>query len=297
MYNLYALERNSWKARARDRRKIKEQRIETDYLAPDTAEEIIAALSQMERWMKAAGWDKPTDRPAETITPDNEDPEYELEGEDEVLPASGLERRSRSTVLLKPRRAWAAYREMLLYYSLKTLADYLEEKKELTYAAFANEMAAGPRITEWVNLGGQITPAFRVDELRKKIRQGEIDSWEGIHAAYDGMAAAYALDRARHAWEVYRYLEMDVSGKHPLEKSGRFKKELETLKSLRGFIARQVYLSRAKDFSDPFRAVTYRNREEMEQVVGTAGDNSFVKYVRERTQLAEESLEKLSRRL
>ncbi|MDR0323565.1 MAG: DUF4954 family protein, partial [Treponema sp.] len=41
LHNLYALERNSWKVKNRDRRKIKIQRIENDYLAPDTAEEII----------------------------------------------------------------------------------------------------------------------------------------------------------------------------------------------------------------------------------------------------------------
>jgi hypothetical protein len=55
MYNLYALERNSWKATDRDKRVVKVQHIETDYLAPDTAEEIIAALARMEGWFEAAG--------------------------------------------------------------------------------------------------------------------------------------------------------------------------------------------------------------------------------------------------
>ena len=165
-------------------------------------------------------------------------------------------------------------------------------------------MTAGntQRVSEWVNLGGQITPAFRVDELREKIRKREIDSWQGIHASYDEMAAAYTLDRARHAWEVYRCLKTGfypgaAAADHPLMNPGCFLGEIETLIFLCRLIAERVYLSRAKDFSDPFRSVTYRNREEMRQVAGTAADNTFVNVVRERSRQREEDLSKLSKRI
>ena len=62
-------------------------------------------------------------------------------------------------------------------------------------------------------------------------------------------------------------------------------------------ISEQVYRSRAKDFESPFRGITFRNKEEMEQVVGTAKDNSFVKIVKERTKSFEAALKKLSERL
>ena len=278
MHNLFALERNSWKSHARDLRKTKKQHIETDYLAPDTAEEIIAALSQMELWMK------------------------DLSDEDDLLPAAGLERQRTNTVLLKPRRAWDAYRQMLLYYTLKTLADYLEERPDLSFAAFVTEMenstgTCSGRVSEWVNLGGQIVPAFRLDELRERIRRGDIDSWKGIHACYDEMAAAYPLDRARHAWEVYRYLEGDKAGSHPLEQNEAFRKALEGLIIINRLIAEQVYKNRVKDLSDPFRKACYRNKEEMEQVLNTAEANSFVKLIQERTKLRQTSTERLMERL
>jgi len=114
------------------------------------------------------------------------------------------------------------------------------------------------------------------------------------------MAAAYPQDTARHAWEVYRYLKTqpaDSAAAHPLENPECFKKELKTFIKLRRSIAEQVYLSRAKDFSEPLRTVTYRNREEMEQVVGTAINDPFVMLVREQAKLEKERLEKLSRRL
>ena len=302
MYNLYGLERNSWKTQTRDKRKLKKQHIQTDYLAPDTVEEIITALSHMENWMKTAGV-------SPDFSADNSGPENNPHDEDEALSVTGFERHHRSAVLLKPRHAWAAYREMLLYYALKTLVDYLvNDTQALSYTAFAAKMEEGTRarVSEWVNLGGQIVPAFRIDELRGKIQRKELDSWKSIHACYDEMAAAYPLDTARHAWEVYRYLKTGPASlgagsgdaaTHPLENPGCFKKELETFIKLRRFIAEQVYLSRAKDFSEPLRTVTYRNREEMEQVVGTALNDPFVMLIREQAKLEKERLEKLSRRL
>ena len=40
MYNMYAIARNAWKYKDRDKRFDKTQLIEFDYLAPDTVEEI-----------------------------------------------------------------------------------------------------------------------------------------------------------------------------------------------------------------------------------------------------------------
>ncbi|MDR0496963.1 MAG: DUF4954 family protein [Treponema sp.] len=313
MYNLYALERNSWKAGARDKRKIKKQHIETDYLAPDTAEEIIAALSQMEHWMRASGMSGErakgkkkshwvSGEPHGHFSKDNEDPEYYLHFVDNFVKADGLERHSRNSVILKPSHAWAAYHEMLLYYALKTLADYLVKEPLLSYPDFVNQMeAGGDRVSEWVNLGGQIVPAFRVDELRGQIRSGEIDSWDGIHAAYGRMAEAYSSDRAHHAWEVYRYLEKHPSSsdgkRHPLHDPAGFREELEILIHLRQLITEQVFRSRAKDFENPFQSITYRNKEEMEEVIGTAENNSFTKLVREQAKLWEDSIKELSVRL
>ena len=283
MHNLHALERNSWKSAARDKRKIKKQFIETDYLAPDTAEEIIAALSLMENWMKAKT------------------------GDYHVLEASGFERRKRGTVLLKPREAFLAYHQMLRYYAAKTLADYLLERPELSHADFVNEMESEnpeSRITEWVNLGGQIAPAFRVDELRRKIGNGEIDSWEKIHASYSEMANVYPLDKARHAWNVYLYIEKNNGEStrgsptsHPLREISYFKNELKALINIRRFISEQVYLTREKDFKGHFRSITYRNKEEMERVVGNASQNKFAKLFEEKTIIEEERVKKLISRL
>ena len=292
MYNMYALERNSWKAIARDKRKIKKQRIEADYLAPDTVEEIITALMLMEEWMKEAGISY-----EEAYAAGNFPPLSSLPKEDNPISARGMEKNSRPEVLLKPLHAMAAYRQMLLYYSLKTIANYLEENETLSYNEFTGKMENGTaRVSEWVNLGGQIVPASRVDMLREKIRSSEINSWNGIHSSYDDMAAEYPLDRARHAWEVYRYLKGNAA-EHPLKKAENFKEELNTLVLINRFIAEQVYKSRVKDYDDPFRSMTYRNTEELNMILGNVENNSFIKLVNERVKTTEESAKKLRERL
>jgi hypothetical protein len=62
----------------------------------------------------------------------------------------------------------------------------------------------------------------------------------------------------------------------------------------RRWITEQVYITRAKDFKDPFRVVTYRNREEMDKVVGTLEDNPFIRLVREEGERFEALLKNLT---
>jgi hypothetical protein len=306
LYNLYALERNSWKAADRDRRKHKVQHIEMDYLAPDTAEEIMGALELMKTWMEEAGIPAPADVPAvqpqSPQPPDDEDPEYAyIPRSDEEIIAHGLERHRRSTVLLKPRRAWLAYREMLRFYGMKTLIDHFTSRPDLTLPdLIAGITAPDPewegairdgRVQDWVNLGGQIAPAFRVDALRAGIRQGRHAAWSSIHEGYDRMAVIYPLDRLRHGWSILRFLwGAEENGKpHPARDACAFKAEIAWTLEIQKKITEEVYRSRAKDFHDPFRGITYRNREEMEAVVGQAEQNFFVKESREKLRRFEET--------
>jgi hypothetical protein len=278
-HNLYALERNAWKARTRDNRAIKVQHIETDYLAPDTAEEIIAALTLLEGWLGEAGY-SPGD----------------MAGSNEIsyvrmIPCRAMEKSKRHQVIIKPLEAIAAYRQMLRWYAAKTLAVFLNERPEQD----CNKLAApGERISAWVNMGGQIVPAFRVDQLRRDIGAGKLRGWDEIHQAYDHWQEEYPLDKANHALSVLAMLEGTSAGAIT---AALLKQELAASVETHKWITHQVYKTRAKDYHDPFKKATFRNPAEMEQVLGKIDESAFVRLSRAENKSYEEMVAKVLSRL
>jgi hypothetical protein len=325
LHNLYALERNSRKSRDRDLRKIRVQHIETDYLAPDTAEEIIAAIAYLDDCLarggilprgQAQGPGAAAVTSGTAVSGTCEAPgvsgtagAHLQPGDVSQLPARGLERGKREEVLLKPLRGRAAYRRMLHYYVVQTLSLWLAERPELDFPGFARTLegeinspegegpepgrSPGRPLREWVNMGGQLVPAFRVDRLRRDIGEGKIASWEEIHQRYREWQDRYPLDRLCHAWGIYGSL--GTPGEAP--SLSRFIDDLETAVETKRWIAAQVYTSRAKDFHDTFRQITYRTAAEMEQVIGKLEENPFIIRIREETRVFEETARGLIARL
>lgn len=313
MYNLYALERNAWKAESRDRRAVKIQRISTDYLAPDTAEEILYAMGLLELWTGRAavrsGGEDPGAYTEETLrqfgrnllaAEENRMTGLEVYGE-------GLERHKRPALILKPRKAWRAYNRMLRYYVLKALLAYAEAHPDTELHQLFTELdtirreRGEKRETLWVNLGGQIAPASRVDALRQEIGEGKLASWDEIHARYEAMADQYPLDAACHAWAVLMDLP-PLDGENPFTAKALLRGSgLKTLitwgRETRRWIESEVYKSRAKDYRDTFRKLTFRNEEEMVAVLGRVEDNPFIKMARTETETFEKRLDALEKRL
>jgi hypothetical protein len=275
IYNLYALERNSWKAKNRDRRKIKLQRIETDYLAPDTVEEIISALSFLSSWLGEASF----------VFTKTDDMIHHVH-------CRNLERSKRGQVIIKPLEATASYRQMLHYYAVKTIAAYFDSQPDLNYVNFCETLGSPvpqERIKEWVNAGGQIVPAFRIDKLRKEIVEGKYKNWDEIHSVYALWEQAYSLDKCRHAWAMLALF--NETDKAP--DTAMFKKELTAVLDIRRWIDRMIYESREKDYRNPFKKATFRNLQEMEKVLGKPDDNSFLRIVRKESEVFSEMIERV----
>ena len=282
MHNLYALERNSWKTKNRDKRKIKIQRIESDYLAPDTAEEIIYALNILEGWLREAGLS-----PADNYNVDKKSVRR--------IYCRQFENSKREQIIMKPFDAIAAYRQMLRYYAVKTIAFFYDSNPELDYKGLCKILNTDehlPRINDWVNAGGQIVPAFRFDRLRKEIGEGKYKNWNEIHHQYDLWDESYQLDKCRHAWAVLAYLrETNIP-----PDAAAFKNELDAVAEIRNWIEKQIYESREKDYHNHFKKATFRSQKEMEQVLGKPEDNPFIKIVRRESAVFSEKIERLKRR-
>jgi len=131
---MYALARNSWKFHKRDKRKGKFQNIEFDSLAPDTIEEIFNACQLLEIWTAKASLRSKGDS-----TDDKNDTELAKIGRGLLLGAEeqvncleilgeNMEKSKRKLVILKAYKAYHAYRDMLHYYAVKNLLEYLKNK-------------------------------------------------------------------------------------------------------------------------------------------------------------------------
>jgi hypothetical protein len=268
LYDLYALLRNETKFQSRDKRCRKETLIEYSPFAPDTAEEIIAALGLLERWTGPSVRD-------EAAAP----------GE---VRAEGIENSGRPTVVKRPARSFRAYREMLLWYGASVVLDYAAEsgiqaaEREL-HAALAARLGGIPRETRWENLGGQLVSQGSLEELLARVAKGEIPTWRDMHREYARLAGAYPLEKARHAWAVLAWLAATEGGalcganteSAALDK-GAFADLLERFALLSERVEEGVYLSRKKDYENKFRRATFRSDAEAEAVLGSPESNSFV---------------------
>ncbi|MCX5656114.1 MAG: DUF4954 family protein [Planctomycetota bacterium] len=284
LYNMYALARNTWKFQNRDKRQRKVQKIECDALAPDTAEEIFEALDLLEQWTAKAHLRRKGE-PAEGMSAADlaalgrkllTAPPAETDGL-EVL-AEGAENSDRKVVVLKVRAAYHAYRQMLHYYAVKNLIAYMKENPSATLKGMTAALA-GARQRQWVNMGGQLVLAEDLAQLRSDIRSGKLQTWTAIHEAYEKLWQKYPLDKQRHALATLLAL-LGAEGLTPQTWAAA----LDEAVGIQQYVADQTYLSRKKDYDNPFRKIVYSTPEEMKAVLGTAEDNSFVKQVRKETQ-------------
>ncbi len=234
MYNMYAMDRNSKKFAARDKRVYKAQHVEFDNLAPDTAEEIIIGRDLLHLWTEEAYRD----------------------GKSEIL-AHGMEKGKRKTVILKAGEGYNAYRDMLVYYAMKTLEPVFGQNLP------DNGLAEGERVTRWVNIGGQLVAESDMKALIADIESGKLDSWDAIHKRFDILWENYPAEKQRHAYQVLCHL----SQKKSLD-SSEWNNYLAEYKRIIQYVADQKVLSRKKDDENEFRKMTYWNDAEMHAVLG-----------------------------
>lgn len=164
MYNMYALNRNIKKFAKRDKRFYKEQHIEFDPFAPDTAEEMLEGRKMLESSSFGA----------------------------ERLP---FEHGKRPVKILKAKEGFKAYGDMLLYYAMRVLTERFG--KELP-----DNSLSGVRETRWVNLGGQLVAGDDMDRLLDDIEVGRLTSWDDLKDRLDQLWDQYPEQKLRHAYQI-----------------------------------------------------------------------------------------------
>lgn len=279
LYNMYALARNAWKYVDRDKRINKTQPIEFNFLAPDSVNEIIQALSLLQlytgkAWLRKEGNHKKLT--AEEIRAigkkllDNDDPVvHQLE-----ILAEGFENTTRPVLLIKVAAAYRIYRELVVYYAAQQVLEYTQTHTIKSWEQLQEIIPAKPVISQWVNAGGQLILRTAIDKLIKQVHAGRVKSWNDIHAFYQQQAAGYGQEKLLHAFAALKEVH-GIQGKKATP--AVMKALLEQSIATKEWMAKGIYESRAKDYRNPFRQMVYESQEAMDKVVGKLSDNTFIK--------------------
>jgi hypothetical protein len=265
-HNMFAVVRNARKYRDRDRRVVKDQNIEYDFLAPDTAEEMLAGMALLRSAVEGRLGRKLTERDLASAEELDRSLDLHLDGLAYHRPA----------LILHPLRGYRWYRKMLSLYGARELKQVVAEAKEKgATGSLAEAVRAqiGEPCRSWENIGGQIMPSPTVARLLEGVKSGRIASWSGLHDAYQEAWAEYPAQRRSHGLQCVllamdrRLEELDAAlMRSILEESVSIQKEL----------LERAYASRRKDFENPFRRATFRNPREMEAVLGRLEDIPFL---------------------
>ena len=299
MYNMYALARNSWKYQDRDKHIQPIQKMEYDYLAPDTVNEMFEALSLFEYFTGKAFYkkEKPTENISEHLL--RKKGRELLQNNDEIvdsleIEAEGFENSKRKTVIIKVGQAYEIFVRMINYYGINHLMECIEKNKLNSVEEIQNFFSKKITRTEWVNAGGQLIQKNEMDNLRKKIREGKIQSWEHLHKIYEELAENYRQQKIMHAvaslCEIKNLKPGELAKK---DLNNLFNYAIET----KEWIAEKIYESRAKDYSNPFRKTVYENDMERDKVLGRLEDNSFIGNQRDELNIFKNKISLLKKKL
>jgi hypothetical protein len=246
MYNMYALERNAWKYEDRDRRTDKIQQLEYDYLAPDTINELFDAFKILNH-----------------LAPNEEG----------IATTSGYENTTRTIEIVKVPQSTALFNELIRYYGTMQLLNHFLTNKFRSFDEFKKTLSAKMQRSTWLNIGGQLIQQTEVETLKRNIKNGKVKSWEEVHSFYITEGGNYQRDKLYHAYTSL----LEILSITPRQfTADYFINLLQQAVATKTWMCKEIYESRAKDYTNPFRKMVYETTEEMNKVVGSLEDNSFI---------------------
>jgi hypothetical protein len=274
-HNLYALSRNVFKYKLRDKRIDPTRIIEYDYLAPDTVSEMIHGLQRMEEAVGSA-YLKANPKKKFSGAAQALGKELLLNKQTAIahleVKLFGVENGQRDVVLLRPERSYDLFRKLLRYHAVDQLLALWMKKPAKNFLLFRKRFADA-QLESWKNIGGQLMPESALQSLIRRVRQGKINDWPSIHAFYDAQALSYAPTKAKHA--VAAALYMDGLKPTGLTKKGLHAWVVEAMET-RIWMMGMITQSRAKDHQQAFRRMMYDTQKEMDQVIGKFSENTFI---------------------
>lgn len=318
IYNMFAIVRNKYKFKSRDKRLIKVQHIETDPLAPDSIQEVMWSLDRLieltERYLRLDS------EKQLSMTEYNPNPQMledfrvrinnsKTKEESLQIAKDYLHQNKQSKFIVtdhrcqkkfgakiyKTAQGYSEYRSIVKYFAVDSLMAWSTKKgRSVLTEDSILDLEKIPLYTKWSNVGGQIIPDELLDELFSKIKEGEIQNWDEVHKYYDQVQEDYTQYKARYSLYLLEELYSRPMSQFDPEIFSDIKKDVLAVSDN---MLSSSFSSREKDYTDFFRTITFRNKEEMEAVLGTINDSSFLQDLKVSTAEFNKSVETFFSRL
>jgi len=286
-YNLYALSRNAWKYKARDKRIEKFQRLEFDFLAPDSMMEVLKSVTILEELCGKAFYTKFPSEQEESTQSIRQKGKELLSSKDPIVKkldifATDWENSKRKIRLIKVAEAYTLFKQLIQYYPVYCLSEYYS-KADLSDRGFLKDLTSNlPTPDIWINVGGQLVPKLSMDQLIADVKEGGINSWNELHDRYKKLGKEYEVAKTKHAFSI-AFADQGIA---PIAFNiGQLEEMLEESKSFRQLMSENIYSSRKKDYDNPFRNMVYADEKERDQVLGSLEDNGFIHTEKEESQI------------
>ena len=112
-----------------------------------------------------------------------------------------------------------------------------------------------------------------VEKFKRLVKGTKIKTWEEVHQFYRDRGEDYEKDKLQHAYTSLLEILNITSKQFTPEK---FKDLLEKSVATKVWMGKEIYKTRAKDYTNPFRKMIYETNEEMNAVIGRLEDNQFI---------------------
>ena len=228
-HNMYALFRNNWKFQKRLGKTG--DGIEYRFMAPDTAEEVQKALDLLKEYKKK-------------------------------IPAFTMENSSRKVQILGIDEGIKAYKEMLLWYGVSTVLEWLGKPGVKADKYKDIPVDASKKTWGWTNVCGHLVCDVDLKQLVQDIEKGDFISWDDVEERFERLDLEYPKTRFAHALHILAVLY----GKKQFDQAmlDKIKKDYEKLSDK---IKKQIIATRKKDFENKFRKNVLKEDDSLVEIL------------------------------
>lgn len=281
-YNMYALARNAWKYKDRDKRIDKAQELEFDYLAPDSVQEMVDGLDILATATGKAFLASDATIGSYLFNNPLELGRKLLIGEDPRVKSMEVvvehwENSKRPVEIVKVQEAWNSYHRMIGLYVTHLALEILGEEKLADWQAVSSFVNTDSQKWDWKNVGGQLMPKPALDQLLDTVKTDVVKEWSDVHRLYEEIGKKYPMWKYQHAIQcLLCSMQLNLEDVNQETWANILKQAIKTRK----WLSEQTLLSRAKDYQNPFRNMVYDSSEERDIIIGSLEENAFIEHER-----------------